>query len=119
MCSGPGSRGSGTDIARELHMRRNGHGNAAQSNGNAKTGRSGRRVPPSVVEATVAKVATQAKVNGNGHADAAARDLDVLLDALQAVRGGDFSVRLPRNQLLLAGKIADAFNEIVTANERM
>src|SRR5689334_5544980 len=42
-----------------------------------------------------------------------------LLDALQAVRVGDFSVRLPGNQTGLAGKVADTFNEIVAANERM
>ncbi|HEV8390375.1 MAG TPA: hypothetical protein VGQ35_11060, partial [Dongiaceae bacterium] len=42
-----------------------------------------------------------------------------LLDALQAMRVGDFSVRLPRDQVGLAGKIADTFNDIVAANERM
>ena len=39
--------------------------------------------------------------------------------ALQAVRDGDFSVRLPGDRVGLAGKIADTFNEIVAANERM
>jgi HAMP domain-containing protein/signal transduction histidine kinase/DNA-binding response OmpR family regulator len=42
-----------------------------------------------------------------------------LLHALQAMRVGDFSVRLPRDQVGLAGKIADTFNDIVAANERM
>src|SRR5690349_24745667 len=42
-----------------------------------------------------------------------------LLHALQAMRVGDFSVRLPRDQVGLAGKVADTFNEIVAANERM
>ncbi|HET6620695.1 MAG TPA: HAMP domain-containing protein [Dongiaceae bacterium] len=42
-----------------------------------------------------------------------------LLHALQAMRVGDFSVRLPRDQIGLAGKIADTFNDIVAANERM
>ncbi len=42
-----------------------------------------------------------------------------LLEALQAVRVGDFSVRLPGQQTGLAGKIADVFNEIVAANHRM
>ena len=46
-------------------------------------------------------------------------DPHLLLHALQAVRVGDFSVRLPHNQIGLAGKIADTFNEIVAANERM
>ncbi|HEY6433598.1 MAG TPA: HAMP domain-containing protein, partial [Acetobacteraceae bacterium] len=42
-----------------------------------------------------------------------------MLEALQAVRVGDFSVRLPGQQTGLAGKIADVFNEIVAANQRM
>ncbi|HJU19722.1 MAG TPA: HAMP domain-containing protein, partial [Stellaceae bacterium] len=55
---------------------------------------------------------------GNGHVDGAF-DQHVLLYALQAMRQGDFSVRLPGDQTGLAGKIADVFNEIVAANERM
>ena len=39
-----------------------------------------------------------------------------LLTALQAVRDGDFSVRLPGDWTGLEGKIADTFNEIVAAN---
>ena len=35
------------------------------------------------------------------------------------MRLGDFSVRLPGDQTGLSGKIADTFNEIVAANERM
>src|SRR4051812_39304006 len=42
-----------------------------------------------------------------------------LLNALQAVRDGDFSVRLPRDRTGMEGKIADTFNEIVAANARM
>ena len=42
-----------------------------------------------------------------------------MLHALQAMRIGDFSVRLPSDRTGLAGKIADTFNEIVAANERM
>src|SRR5690349_4140089 len=45
--------------------------------------------------------------------------LGELLQALQAVRGGDFSVRLAGDRVGLAGKIADTFNEIVVANGRM
>jgi HAMP domain-containing protein/signal transduction histidine kinase/DNA-binding response OmpR family regulator len=40
-----------------------------------------------------------------------------LLRALQAMRDGDFSVRLAGDQIGIAGKIADTFNEIVSANE--
>jgi HAMP domain-containing protein/signal transduction histidine kinase/DNA-binding response OmpR family regulator len=42
-----------------------------------------------------------------------------LLRALQAVRDGDFSVRLAGSMVGLDGKIADTFNEIVAANARM
>ncbi len=56
---------------------------------------------------------------GNGHAAAPDLDLKKLLRALQAVRDGDFSVRLAPDQTGLGGKIADAFNEMVSANERM
>src|SRR5438477_831700 len=42
-----------------------------------------------------------------------------LLTALQAMRVGDFSVRMSGDHLGLVGKIADTFNEIVAANERM
>src|SRR5689334_22058840 len=43
-------------------------------------------------------------------------DLHQMLHALQAVRIGDFSVRLPGDRTGLTGKIADTFNEIVAAN---
>ncbi len=42
-----------------------------------------------------------------------------LLSALQAVREGDFSVRLPGDWVGLEGKIADTFNQIVSSNARM
>src|SRR4051794_12858348 len=42
-----------------------------------------------------------------------------LLNALQAMRDGDFSVRLSANQDGLLGKIADTFNEIVGTNARI
>jgi HAMP domain-containing protein/CheY-like chemotaxis protein/signal transduction histidine kinase len=46
-------------------------------------------------------------------------ELHDLLHALQAMRSGDFSVRLPGDHLGIEGKIADTFNEIVATNERM
>jgi HAMP domain-containing protein/CheY-like chemotaxis protein len=58
----------------------------------------------------------------NGHSNGQLEsvfDQHALLYALRAVRLGDFSVRLPGDQTGLAGKIADTFNEIVAANERM
>ncbi|MET3889019.1 HAMP domain-containing protein/CheY-like chemotaxis protein/DNA-binding transcriptional MerR regulator [Bosea sp. OAE506] len=51
--------------------------------------------------------------------DGSVLDLNELLDALQSMRQGEFNVRLPGNQTGLAGKIADTFNDIVAANERM
>ncbi|HWX83266.1 MAG TPA: HAMP domain-containing protein, partial [Xanthobacteraceae bacterium] len=42
-----------------------------------------------------------------------------LLHALQAMRSGDFSVRMSGDQLGIDGKIADTFNEIIAANQRM
>jgi methyl-accepting chemotaxis protein len=42
-----------------------------------------------------------------------------LLTALQAVRTGNFSVRLSSNLAGVEGKICDVFNEIVEANQRI
>src|SRR5262245_16182396 len=66
--------------------------------------------PPSVVPADV----SDGRLNGGSSAE-----LHDLLNALQAMRVGDFSVRMAGNQVGLLGKIADTFNEIVAANERM
>jgi len=46
-------------------------------------------------------------------------DTDQLLAALMAFKRGDFSARLPENWTGLPGKIADTFNEVIEANERM
>src|SRR5438552_1060823 len=51
----------------------------------------------------------------NGHT----AELHELLHALQAVRTGDFSVRMAGHETGLFGKIADTFNEIVANNQRM
>src|SRR5947209_19824112 len=67
------------------------------------------------------------KANGGPASDPAAlelvnsgsEELHELLHALQTVRVGDFSVRLPGSKVGLAGKIADTFNDIVAANQRM
>jgi hypothetical protein len=52
--------------------------------------------------------------NLNGNADA--QGLADLLHALQAMRVGDFSVRMAGDQIGIMGKIADTFNEIVGTN---
>jgi HAMP domain-containing protein/signal transduction histidine kinase/CheY-like chemotaxis protein len=46
-------------------------------------------------------------------------DTKVLLQALLALRKGDFSARLPVDWTGVAGKVADTFNEVVELNERM
>ncbi len=46
-------------------------------------------------------------------------DVHELLAALQAMRVGDFSVRLPGDRSGVAARVADAFNDIVGANARM
>ena len=49
----------------------------------------------------------------------ASGELHDLLNALHAMREGDFSVRILGRHEGIAGRIADAFNAIVAANERI
>jgi HAMP domain-containing protein/CheY-like chemotaxis protein/signal transduction histidine kinase len=64
-----------------------------------------------------------ASLPGNGRAvevgDPASPDLRAILTSLQQMQQGDFSVRLPGSWTGLHGKIADTFNEIISANEQM
>jgi HAMP domain-containing protein/signal transduction histidine kinase/DNA-binding response OmpR family regulator len=53
----------------------------------------------------------------NGHVTS--DNLSAILTGLQTMRDGDFSVRLPGDWTGLAGKIADTFNDIVTANHQI
>ena len=67
---------------------------------------------------------SRAHAGGNGTALAMAPeptpvDLAAILAGLQTMRNGDFSVRLPGSWTGLGGKIADTFNEIVSANQQM
>src|SRR5215468_3262240 len=58
--------------------------------------------------------------SGNGHpTPQQTPDLVAILESLQRLRDGDFSVRLPGSWIGLAGKIADTFNEIAAANQQM
>src|ERR1700736_2381985 len=59
------------------------------------------------------------KSNGKEAADGPGLDLRKLLRALQKVRDGDFSVRMASDQVGLAGKVADTFNEIVESNQKL
>ena len=57
--------------------------------------------------------ATENGLDGDAHG------LTELLHALQAMRVGDFSVRMAGDRIGIMGKIADTFNEIVATNQRM
>ncbi|HEY0745502.1 MAG TPA: HAMP domain-containing protein [Steroidobacteraceae bacterium] len=60
------------------------------------------------------------KSASNGHAQSVPElDQHQLLNALHAMQAGDFSVRLPGHRIGVAGKICDAFNTIVAANQRI
>jgi HAMP domain-containing protein/CheY-like chemotaxis protein len=59
------------------------------------------------------------KVLANGHAVAPELDHHELLNALHAMQAGNFSVRLPGHQTGVGGKIYDAFNTIIAANQRI
>jgi HAMP domain-containing protein/CheY-like chemotaxis protein/GAF domain-containing protein len=71
---------------------------------------------PTIQPASAAAIRQE---GGNGHLNGQSFAMHELLHALQAMRIGDFSVRLPSELTGLDGKIADTFNEIVAANERM
>src|SRR5678815_555316 len=59
------------------------------------------------------------QISSNGQTSLSSPDLGILVASLQAMREGNFSVRLPGNWTGLEGKIADAFNEIILANRKM
>ncbi|HKO91475.1 MAG TPA: hypothetical protein VJU61_10005, partial [Polyangiaceae bacterium] len=68
-------------------------------------------------------MAMQTIDNGNIEAVPSATGHDTelreLLRVFSAVRDGDFTVRLPEHWSGLVGKIADAVNDVVSANQRM
>ena len=63
------------------------------------------------------------KPKTNGHnsavAEYASSELVLILERMQAMRDGDFSVRLPGSWTGINGKMADTFNEIAMANQRI
>src|SRR5215467_8735402 len=67
---------------------------------------------PPAQEGTAVAAVTRTRANG------AALFSDSLLMAMLSLRDGDFSVRMPANLVGLEGKIADAFNDIVTFSDR-
>jgi hypothetical protein len=80
-----------------------------------------RTEPTKTTTTTVPSPGPSAKSNGRTavEAESVSADLSVILASLQTMRDGDFSVRLPGNWTGLARKIADTFNDIVTANQQM
>ncbi len=60
-----------------------------------------------------------ATVPNGTHSEQIGAALGSILAALQTMRDGDFSVRLPVAWTGLEGKIADTFNDIIAANEQM
>ena len=75
-------------------------------------------IDPNKSAVTAEAPANGEAAGGNGQRNGHGFGLHQLLHALQAMRIGDFSVRLPSDQTGLEGKIADTFNEIVAGNER-
>ncbi len=59
-----------------------------------------------------------ASSNGHGH-DGETVDVRQLLKVLHEVKNGNFSVRMPQDEVGLAGKVCDTLNEIIALNEKM
>jgi HAMP domain-containing protein/signal transduction histidine kinase/CheY-like chemotaxis protein len=68
---------------------------------------------------TNGKAKTDGQVKTNGHAKTDYLDPKLLLTILTAVKKGDFSSRLPSDQIGVAGKIYDALNEVIEKNEAL
>ena len=62
---------------------------------------------------------SEVSVSDNNGFDSGSGQHGQLLAALHSLRDGDFSVRLPSDWIGVQGKIADAFNDIAGANDRM
>ncbi|MFW8608927.1 HAMP domain-containing protein [Rhizobium beringeri] len=63
--------------------------------------------------------AAAGNVNGQDHKAMALDEASALLEVLVAVRRGDFSVRMRSDLTGVTGKVADALNDIIAANQRM
>jgi len=66
-----------------------------------------------------AKIRPGETSNGHHPTELSEADLGAILTGLQIMRDGDFSVRLSGTWTGVGGKIADCFNEIIVANQRM
>ena len=69
----------------------------------------------------VSKESARAGRNGSGSTRKTSENLEsnVLLKTLIAFKRGNFSARMPVDQTGLAGKIADALNDILELNQKM
>jgi len=70
-------------------------------------------------EEELSAVAVEAAATAPGAEVISSADLRDLLSALQAMKRGDFSARMPGDRIGMFGKIADAFNDIIADNQRM
>src|SRR5258708_8831117 len=78
-----------------------------------------RRVQNAAGDSPDATLAATLKKEGSNGSSRVPEDLSLILGSLQTMRDGDFSVRLPGHWTGIAGKIADTFNGIVTANQQI
>jgi len=69
--------------------------------------------------AEVLKPVIKSDGRGHGRNGSGSTNLSVILAALQTMRDGDFSVRLPGSWVGVEGKVADTFNDIVASNQQM
>src|SRR4051812_11597711 len=67
--------------------------------------------------------ANRPKTNGraktNGHAKADYLDPTLLLSVLTSIKKGDFTSRMPTDEIGITGKICDTLNEIIEKNEML
>jgi len=63
--------------------------------------------------------AANGRAKANGHAKSDYLDPKLLLNVLTSVKKGDFTSRMPTDQIGVAGKIYDAINEIIEKNEML
>jgi HAMP domain-containing protein/CheY-like chemotaxis protein len=65
------------------------------------------------------KKRSKRKNGSDGYSEIESSELAIILQTLLSVRNGDFSVRLPVVWTGLTSRIADTFNDIVSANQHM
>lgn len=68
---------------------------------------------------TADKSKTNGRVKANGQTKSDYLDPKLLLNVLTAVKKGDFTSRMPTDQIGVTGKICDAINEIIEKNEML